>query len=251
LYKIPANTLFTGKNIVFVPECHSTNTLAQQLCQSGQLTDGAVVITNHQTAGRGQRGNVWQTEQGENLTFSIYYKPTFLQPLDQFNLNRCISLGLYNYLRTWVDNVSIKWPNDILIQNKKVCGILIENTIQGNRILGSIIGIGLNVNQLNFLSDRAGSIRTFTAQRHDLTEVLCEVLAHIEVAYLSLRNGSTVSLQRSYESALFGYHQIRSFRVSKEDVQGEIIGVDPFGRLQVQIANTVKAFDIKEIEFVY
>lgn len=251
MYKIPANTLFTGKNIVFVPECHSTNTLAQQLCQLGQLSDGSVVITNHQTAGRGQRGNTWLTQSGENLTFSLFYKPTFLNTLDQFNLNRCISLGLYHYLRTLVTDVHIKWPNDILIENKKVCGILIENTIQGNRILGSIIGIGLNVNQLNFLNDRAGSIRTFTSQIYDLSDVLSAVLTHIEVEYRKLRQGSSESLHHAYESALLGYKQIRSFRISNEEVQGEILGVDAYGRLQVRIADTVSAFDIKEIEFVY
>jgi BirA family biotin operon repressor/biotin-[acetyl-CoA-carboxylase] ligase len=251
LYKIPANTLFTGKNIVFVPECHSTNTLAQQLCQLGQLTDGSVVITNNQTAGRGQRGNTWLTQPGENLTFSLYYKPTFLNTLDQFNVNRCISLGLYTYLKTLVDDVHIKWPNDILIQNKKVCGVLIENTIQGNRIFGSVIGIGLNVNQINFLTDRAGSIRTFTSQIYDLSEVLSAVLTHIEVAYRNLRHGSEELLHRDYASALLGYKQIRLFKISNEEVQGEILGVDAYGRLQVRIADTVRVFDIKEIEFVY
>src|SRR5690349_7854438 len=150
-----------GHSVVFMPECHSTNDEASRLIESSShVVEGTVVITDSQTSGRGQRGNTWITEPGKNLTFSLLMKPTFLNAQDQFLLNKAFSLGLYDYLNATLQaTVKIKWPNDMVVNDKKICGILIENQIQGQNIQNSIVGIGLNVNQENFSIPTATSMK--------------------------------------------------------------------------------------------
>lgn len=235
-----------------MPECHSTNTLALQLCQQTGTSEGTVVITNNQTSGRGQRGNSWEAKPGENLTFSIILKPTFLKASDQFLLNQCISLGLYDFLtQKLLHNVKIKWPNDMLVENKKVSGILIENIVQRDLIQWSVVGIGLNVNQTEFAFERAASLQTFSGFALHLEKELHQLLACIEVRYLSLRQGNVELLKKNYNDALLGFQERRTFKVQQEEMEGIIQGVDAVGRLILQTQQENKVFDIKEIEFVY
>src|SRR5688572_32157531 len=167
-----------GHSVVFMPECHSTNDEASQLIESSDnVVEGTVVITNDQTSGRGQRGNTWISEPGKNLTFSLVMKPAFLSAQDQFLLNKAFSLGLYDYLHiTLKATVKIKWPNDMLANDKKICGILIENQIQGQNIQHSVVGIGLNVNQENFSMPTATSMKVFERKEFLLENVLEELL---------------------------------------------------------------------------
>lgn len=235
-----------------MPECHSTNTLALQLCQQTGTSEGTVVITNNQTSGRGQRGNSWEAQPGQNLTFSIILKPVSLKVSEQFLLNQCISLGLYDFLTQKLPlEVKIKWPNDMLVQNRKVCGMLIENILQRDAIQWAVVGIGLNVNQTEFASGRAASLRTFTGFALDLEKELHQLLACIEVRYLSLRQGNVDLLKKNYNDALLGFQERRTFKVQQEKTEGIIQGVDAVGRLMLQTEQENKVFDIKEIEFVY
>jgi BirA family transcriptional regulator, biotin operon repressor / biotin---[acetyl-CoA-carboxylase] ligase len=241
-----------GKNIVFMPECHSTNTLALQLCQQRGTSEGTVIITNNQTQGKGQRGNSWEAQPNQNLTFSIILKPSFLKASEQFQLNRSVSLGLYDFLSEKVSTaIKIKWPNDMVVQNRKVCGILIENVIQGSSIAWSVVGIGLNVNQTEFVSERAGSIRMFTNLVHDLDQELTKLLTCVEVRYLALRQGKQEQMNMDYRQALLGIDEKRKFKSQGQEVEGMIKGVDAVGRLMLQTDQGDKVFDIKEIEFVY
>lgn len=253
LYKIPANTLFTGKNLIFVPECHSTNNLAQQLWQqSTQPPEGTVIITDSQTAGRGQQGNTWTSDPGANFTFSVILKPAFLLAKDQFYLSMAISLGVYDYLKSLVDvPVAIKWPNDILIGEKKVCGMLLENSLQGASLTGCIAGIGLNMNQKTFAHDRASSVSLFAGHSLKLTDELEPLLSCLERRYLQLREGKTNVLGEHYQKNLFGVDEAREYVVSGKKLQGTIRGVDAVGRLKVSTPAGERAFALKEIEFVY
>jgi BirA family transcriptional regulator, biotin operon repressor / biotin---[acetyl-CoA-carboxylase] ligase len=252
LYKIPANTLFIGKNLIFVPECHSTNTLAQLLGQQSSTPDGSLVITDNQTAGRGQRGNSWHATQGLNFTFSLLLKPSFLTPNQQFYLNIVVALGVFHYLRQQTDRqIFIKWPNDILVDEKKICGILIENTIQGSLIQHSIIGVGLNVNQKSFTSSKATSLKNVTGVEYLLSHELEPLLSSIEKKYLLLRQGGTEQLLEEYYQHLFGMNAEKRFRAVDSEFSGTIIGIDSIGRLLVNTSGGEKAFGLKEIEFVY
>jgi BirA family biotin operon repressor/biotin-[acetyl-CoA-carboxylase] ligase len=250
LYKIPANTLFLGKHIVFVPECHSTNTLALQLSQNPATTEGSVVITNHQTTGRGQRGNTWESAPGMNLTCSVILRPAFLALNNQFYLTIITSLAVRDYLAKETNQpVAIKWPNDILVHNKKICGILIENQVQGARFVGAVAGIGLNVNQTAFNTETATSQKLVTNVETSLETVLHKLLGCLEARYLQLRNQHYHTLKDDYLSHLYARGERRSFIGYDMLFSGTISSVDENGRLMVETENGVKYFGIKEISF--
>ena len=234
-----------------MPECHSTNTLALELCQQSYASEGSLVITNNQTAGRGQRGNTWESQAGMNLTFSVITKPTFLAVKDQFLLSMITSLAISDYLETITSApVAIKWPNDILIGNLKTCGILIETQLTGEQFTAAVIGIGLNVNQQKFSVTTATSIGLVTQKVFDLQNVLEEVLSCLEARYLQLRRGKNRELREEYLKRLYRLNEQHVFQSRDEQFRGEIIGVDDQGRLRVQSGDQERRFGIKEVSFV-
>jgi len=252
LYKIPASTLFLGKNLVFMPECHSTNSYSLQLCQQSPLApEGTVVITDNQTAGRGQRGNTWITQPGKNLTFSILLKPAFLSVKDQFYLTVFTSLSLRDYLHhKGCSNVRIKWPNDIYVGSKKICGILIENVVSGNRFSNVVIGIGLNVNQDQFDVDTATSLRLSLNQSFDLQSELETLLAFVEARYLKLRQNDLQSMMHEYLSLMYWRGEAHMFSTNDNYFEGTITGLDENGRLKILTSSGENLFEVKEISYV-
>jgi len=235
-----------GQSLVYVPECHSTNSEALKLfLDNAQVAEGTVIITDNQTVGRGQRGNTWESEAEKNLTFSIILKPTFLHPKDQFKLNMAVSLGLYDYLTSQVKDVKIKWPNDMMLDDKKTCGMLIENQISGQLIQSSIVGIGLNVNQQSFSLPTPTSLAIKKRHEFVLNEVLAELLQCIEGRYLQLR--AHIDLKQEYVAALYGVGERRNFKSSDEIFEGVITGIDSVGLLEVEIGGKKRYFDLKQI----
>lgn len=250
MYKIPASTLFVGKKLVSVPECHSTNTLAAELSQRGSMVEGTLVITSNQFGGRGQRGNQWISEPGKNLTFSLILKPTFLKPDQQFRLTQVVSLAVADYAKGRTHRVvKIKWPNDVLINNKKLCGILIENSISADTIQTSIVGVGFNINQTEFIGNRGTSLKNETGLNFDLQYELNELLHCIEVRYLQLRDGKFEKLADDYLQCLYRIGEQHLFKVYNIEKHGTIEGVDQRGRLVILIDNVKQYFDLKEISF--
>jgi len=251
LYKIPANTLFVGKNLVFVPECHSTNTLAMELSQRGSTADGTIVITDNQQAGRGQRGNQWISEPGKNLTFSLILKPGFLKADQQFRLTQVISLAVADYLKNRLTaTIKIKWPNDIIVNELKICGILIENSLSGDTIQFAVAGTGLNINQTLFSALNATSLKIETQQDFNLNTELALVLQAIEARYMQLRNGKFKALEEDYLNSLYRRGEWHSFQSSTGVIKGMIEGVDDRGRLIVSEPEDRKFYDLKEIRFI-
>lgn len=252
MYKIPARTLFLGKNLIFMPECHSTNTLALDLCHRESVPEGTVVVTDRQTAGRGQRGNTWEAEPGANLTFSVVLKPTFLAIADQFAVSMVTSLALQEYLGKELGpnaTTHIKWPNDILVNEFKIAGILIENQVAGQQFNNMVVGIGLNVNQKAFSSTRATSMLNVSGKDFILEEVLHGVLKHLEVRYLQLRGGELKKIREDYLGKLFRFGIEHRFVSGEKEFVGRINGVDREGRLLVIADGKELAFGIKEIAF--
>jgi BirA family biotin operon repressor/biotin-[acetyl-CoA-carboxylase] ligase len=252
VYKIPANTLFIGKNMVYMPECHSTNALAAELAQKKSLPEGTLVITDHQTAGKGQRGNSWLSSPGMNFTFSLVLKPAFLPPANQFLLTMTISIGICDYLTRFLSggSVKVKWPNDVMANDKKICGILIENQIQGGSIGSSIVGVGLNMNQTQFDLEKATSLKLETRQDFDLKTELEMLLSSIEARYLLLREGNFEKIKSEYLNHLYWIDEPHAFIVNGHPVDGVIEGVDDEGRLQVEVGGKLQQFNLKEIQFV-
>jgi BirA family biotin operon repressor/biotin-[acetyl-CoA-carboxylase] ligase len=252
LYKIPANTLFVGQSLVFMPECHSTNDEALQRIRTTNPAEGTVIITDNQTKGRGQRSNVWLAQPGVNLTFSIIFAPVFLQAKDQFNLNMAIALGIADFIQHLMPEKSlrIKWPNDILVENKKVCGILIENQLSGHRIQYSVIGIGLNVNQTQFEFDKASSLSALAGKNFTLTDVLEGLLERIEARYLMLRSIQIKKLHDEYLAAMYWIGESHIFSDVQNQFEGVIIGIDEIGRLRIRVENEVRVFSVKEVNYL-
>lgn len=250
MYKIPANTLFVGKNVFFVPECHSTNTLALDFAQNRDTPEGSVVITHHQTAGRGQRGNSWVTDAGKNLTLSIILRPGFLPVIDQFELNIMTSLAVSDVLTSnKADGITIKWPNDVLANGKKICGILVENQLQGPAISSSVVGIGLNINQEIFPNSSATSLKIITGYEWNLQAVFDELMTNLEARYLQLRSRSK-AMRDEYLNHLHWKGERHLFASGNNEFEGTIQGIAETGELLVQTENEVRKFAVKEISFV-
>jgi BirA family biotin operon repressor/biotin-[acetyl-CoA-carboxylase] ligase len=234
-----------------VPECHSTNVLAHELSVLPATSEGTVVITNKQTAGRGQRGNSWEAEPGKNLTFSVILKPTFLSTKDQFLLNVIMSLAVHDVLKTRVKGeVSIKWPNDIIVNKQKICGILVENQIKGTMVSSSVAGIGLNVNQQYFSVDTATSFFLQNGVEADLIEIFTNLMQMLEARYLQLRAANYDLLKRDYLNNMYWRGEIHEFSSGDSTFSGEIIGIDEIGKLCVKSSSGLNSYDIKNIRYI-
>ena len=270
MYKIPADTLFLGKNLLVLPECPSTNTLATEMSQSGKAGEGTVVITHHQTSGRGQRGNTWESGKGLNLTFSLILHPVFLRITDQFQLNKAVALGVHDVIKNYTtEPTRVKWPNDIMIADKKIGGILIENQLTGEKLSRSVVGIGLNINQRGFSSPTASSVSIHSGKEIDLAKMFDELMRSLERRYLKLRSwelgagswelgaGSwelgtrSQEVDEDYIRVMYRINEIKRFVIRDSEEEGIIRGVDAAGKLLVEINQEVKAFDLKEIKYVY
>lgn len=220
------------------------------MTQKEDLPEGTMVITSNQKQGRGQQGNAWISEPGKNLTFSVVLKPTFLAVKDQFLLNMIVSLAVRDFLRDQVHlKIYVKWPNDIIVDDHKICGILIENQIQGVSFSNSVVGIGLNVNQRAFYSKHATSMAMLTNRFFDLQQMFDLVAEKLEAWYLLLRQGSLAQIKDSYSSSLYGDRELRNFRTVTGSFEGEITGVDESGKLIIKTKDGVRHFNFKEVQF--
>jgi len=246
--------LFIGNRVIRLDEIDSTNLYLKELVSNQKDTiEGVVVIADHQTSGRGQMGNKWESEAKENLTFSVLLKPK-LDVKNQFVLSQLISLAIVDFLENEMfTNVSIKWPNDIYIDNSKVAGILIENTLKGSQIENTIVGIGLNVNQSIFSAElkNATSMKLEKNIEYDKEEMITALLFFIEKKYLALRSEQRKkTIDETYKSYLYRYQEMSEYEIGGVKVISKIVGVTATGLLQMEMNNTIKKFDLKEIKFV-
>ncbi len=247
--------LFVGQNLVKLQEVDSTNTyLRNLLSNSKPLTEGTVIMADRQYAGRGQSSNKWESEDGKNLTISIYLKPAFLAANEQFDLNKAICLGINDCLVNLLgENLKIKWPNDIYHHDKKLGGVLIESSTKGYFLKDSIIGIGLNVNQRDFGSNlsNATSISKILHQDYELDRLLKQLCRSIEARYLQLKAEKKDLLNNDYEKLLYRLNEEHTFEVEHKIVKGMIRGVTPSGRLLLELEEGVREFDLKEVKFIF
>jgi len=210
-------------------------------------------MAGHQTAGKGQRGNTWLDQANQNLAMSLYLKPHFLPLTRQFYLSMAVAISLSQCISDFLEmQVFIKWPNDILVKEQKICGILIENTTGGKYLQESIIGIGLNVNQTDFPVSlaRASSLKSLTGQDFNLLPLAQKLWVYLEQNYLKLKNGKYREIKEAYLKHLYLLNQFHLFYTSKGVLQGKIIGVDAWGHLVIEKTNGQQAtFDVKEIAF--
>jgi BirA family transcriptional regulator, biotin operon repressor / biotin---[acetyl-CoA-carboxylase] ligase len=230
----------------------STNNYASTLLMTKRPPEGTVIIANSQTSGRGQSTNKWVSEPYQNLTFSIILYPEFIEVSRQFEISKAISLGVADFLREFVEEVSIKWPNDIYIGKKKVAGILMEYSILKGKISSCIVGIGLNINQIKFISDVPNpvSLCQVTGVIYDLEECLSILLNKLDFRYQQLARQGAGKIGRDYERILYQRDEWALYSAKGENFEGKITGVDRYGLLKIETRHeTVLKFDYKEVSF--
>jgi BirA family transcriptional regulator, biotin operon repressor / biotin---[acetyl-CoA-carboxylase] ligase len=252
---MPINTLFVGKVLLAFEELPSTNAHAQALLATDKPIEGTVITAAQQPAGRGQHGSSWESEAGKNLTCSVVLHPGFLPAAQHFALNKVVSLAVRETVAHFCPDqvVKIKWPNDIYIGDAKTCGILIQNTLQRDALGSSIIGIGLNVNQVNFSAwiPNPTSLCKASGLENDLMEVLAHLCQNLEARYLQLKAGKIPAIDQAYLDQLYRFQETSIFqRPNGEVLAGKIIGLDAIGKLMVQFDGWVERFDLKEVRLV-
>ncbi|NQU52794.1 MAG: biotin--[acetyl-CoA-carboxylase] ligase [Bacteroidetes bacterium] len=243
----------TDKKIIFLNEVESTNNYANQLILSNAAEEGTVVLTHYQKKGRGQLGNHWESEAGKNLLASIILYPELLKAGKQFYLSKIVSLSIVEYLKREVADVSVKWPNDIYIGTKKIAGILIENSIKGNYLFTSILGIGLNLNQKMFLSDAPNpvSLTQLTGKEYEIEKVVSDIFKLIQAWYQKIQRGNFAEIDSAYLSMLFRNGEWSQYSKNGISFEAKIIGIGEFGQLQLENREgVISEYVFKEIEFI-
>ena len=245
--------MIIGSELLYGENLPSTNSHAAALLKNKKVPEGSVIYTNYQSAGRGQAGNKWESEENKNLLISIILYPHMINPSDQFQLSIVISLGICDFLEHYTRGISIKWPNDIYVNDDKIAGILIENSIMGNIIEHTIAGIGLNINQLRFSGDIPNpvSLSILTCVQYDLQECLHQLINDLDKRYKCLISGDYDRIKSDYISLLYRHNQWRNYRDVNGTFSGCISDISTYGRLVVEHKDgNVKEYSFKEIDFV-
>jgi len=235
-----------GRNIIRLESVDSTNNYTANHARLGELRHGAVIMAVEQTGGRGQMGTQWNSESGKNLTFSVLLERVNLSVERQFILTKIVSLSLVALLEHFGIDARIKWPNDIYVDDLKIAGVLIENSLQGNAIKRSIIGIGLNVNQSDFGALKATSFALVKKRDFAIDDLLFSFIARFN----EIANRDTAILDADYLNKLYWLNESRSFEDASGRFVGEIKGVNESGALLVQKDAAVQSFQLKEIVFI-
>lgn len=250
-------TLFIGQNKVFLPETDSTNSYAISLLKNVNCPEGTVVYTHHQTAGRGQRGNSWIANPSLNITLSLVVKPSFLTPQKAFYLSKITALALHDVLTEILANsqfdIKIKWPNDMLVNRKKIAGVLIENSFHEQQINWSVIGIGMNVLQTEFgsLNNSATSLALAGNPECSPDTVSEKLFVYFEKWYLRLKQNKLNEIDHQYHQHLFGMNQLMVFKQNQNEFKARVSGVSEQGLLQLIHENgEEKSYDIKTLSFL-
>jgi BirA family transcriptional regulator, biotin operon repressor / biotin---[acetyl-CoA-carboxylase] ligase len=244
--------LLVGKTLLEFPSLDSTNEYCKKIAGSQETAEGTVVWTASQFKGRGQGKNTWESEDGQNLTFSVILRPVFMEPAEQFYLSMVASLGIAGWLNGHIKGVCIKWPNDIYAGNRKIAGILIENSVIENRISHSVIGIGVNINQTRFGDHLPNpvSLKQITSRSFSLRDALDQICSQLESWYLRLKRGRRQEIKNHYTRQLLWLNEKHACRAGSKTYQAYIRGVDDFGRLALEDEKgVVRHFGFKEVEF--
>lgn len=244
---------------LLLDECPSTNTYLSDLVKSGEnLPQLFTIATKYQSNGRGQRGNTWASEKGKNLTISILLRTTTIKAMEQFYISEITAIAVSRTIVMYLneeqrENIKIKWPNDIYYNDKKIAGILIENSLLANSVEYSIIGIGLNVNQSTFPRNlpQAISINKITNRTYNLQDVLNDLHRHLENMCELINSYKFQDIHKQYIRLLYRKDSIHSYT----DINGNIFNatikdVLPTGKIILRMENGEEHYyNFKEIIF--
>ena len=245
--------MIIGSNLLFFQNLPSTNAHTFDLLKKSKLPEGTILYTNYQSAGKGYSGNKWESEDGKNLLISIILYPSFIKPEDQFLISMVISLGVCDFLMRFIPECSIKWPNDIWVNNDKIAGLLLESSLTGNQIEFTVAGIGLNINQQRFLSNAPNpvSLNQLTGVNYDLPSSLEILASDLDKRYKQLIGGNYGQIKKEYISKLYRLNRWHEFRDKNGLYRGRVLTVGDYGRLIIERQNgEISEYSFKETEFI-
>ncbi|MEC9209657.1 MAG: biotin--[acetyl-CoA-carboxylase] ligase [Bacteroidota bacterium] len=237
-------------NIVKLSDVDSTNNYALSLRESTAFKEGLIIVSDYQKKGKGQRENYWESEKGTNLLISVVIEPC-ISIEKQFDLSKIAAFSVMDFLYVLGIESKIKWPNDILVGNKKIAGILIQNVLCKNIITHSVIGIGLNVNQFVFevYMPKATSLKLEMKKNFVLEEIQNELLSSMQNRIQAYRSGKESEME--YLNALFQKDKVAVFESKSQKFNGIIRGITDRGLIIIETENSIKKFDLKEIKMLF
>ncbi len=246
------NNVAVGKVFIHLKIIDSTNAYARQLLSKTKPAEGTVIFADEQTSGKGQLNKHWESEAGKNLTFSVILYPDFLNTTRIHALSQAVSLSLLDFFHSFQISTTIKWPNDIYEQDKKLAGILIENALVKENLSYSIIGIGINVNQTVFNPELLNpvSMKLIQQKEFELKPLLESYFPFLEKRYFELKAGEDVKMKQEYRSNLYGLMEKRTFETAQKKFEGMITGVDANGRLMIETDEDVLKFSTNEVVYL-
>lgn len=240
-----------NNHVINVSETGSTNSRIQEENNNGKLLNGSALITEKQTVGKGQRGNIWVSEPHKNLTFSVITFPN-IDSKFAFHLNIIAALAVQKTLKDLKLIAKIKWPNDILINSKKICGILVENQIASKNIVQSVIGIGLNVNQIDFEKSLNATSLKLEGVSVELKDVFNQIYSYLDFYYNLLIESNFKLLLKLYYDNMLWYNSIGNFDDGNSTFKAILKGINNQGLLHlIKEGGKNSFYDIKEIKFLY
>lgn len=245
--------LFMGKNVIQFEEIDSTNVYAAELIAKTNPMEGTCIVSDFQSAGKGQIGRYWHSAAAKNLLSSFILYPKNLAATDQFYLNIISGLAVMDVVSSFCKDVSIKWPNDIYVQNKKIAGILVQNTLRGKDVKSTIIGIGLNVNESAFPHDLPNptSLALETDTLFSLENIRLHLSTRLEYYYNKLNAKHYTALKQQYLNHLYRKNMLCGYLLNDgTKINGAIIGIDHDGRLLINIDGKITPFAFREISYI-
>lgn len=236
--------------IHYIEQTTSTNDEARKECYDHL----DAIWSEYQTSGRGQRGHSWHSAEGENVTFSVVLKPTFLPVVEQFLLSEVVALALVDTMAEYGIECRIKWTNDLYAGDSKLAGVLIEHQLSTEGIVRTIVGIGLNINQREFPADLPNptSMALLRSASFDRLEVLERYMANLEAWYGRLLEGNKSAIEERYRELMYHLDEQHIYALaSGEKFRAIIRGVRPSGELRLEHEDgTIREYAFKEVEFV-
>jgi len=236
-------------------EVSSTNYVAEMMLAEGKPLEGSIIVAGFQRDGQGLGNNSWESRKGENLLMSMVIYPDFIRPDQQFLLHKISSLAVMDTVKNFTipEGISVKWPNDIYAGQGKIAGILTKNMVSGNKISSSIIGIGLNVNQVQFgdYLPNPVSMKMLTGKNYEIKKVREQLCLDFNRYYNKLFQDGLKEIDTLYLHALLNQGVEARYKAGEEIFTGIIEGVTEYGWLQVRHGSQTREFDIKEIEYLW
>ncbi len=240
-----------GLNIIFLPEVDSTNNYIAKLISEGNVQHGTVILAEKQTNGRGQRGNTWQSSAKSQFTASIYLSTAFLSVGHSVYLNKALVLGVVKTISALTTEKStIKWPNDILVNDLKLGGILIEGNIKNQALEYVIFGLGINLEQEGNLPSSTSFEKI--GQKIGAFELLTSLLPRINEEFERCKQGDFSGIQKEYLANLW---RIDELQVMKDkdgmEFSGKIVDVNEEGNVLIETGDGIQSFGLQEVKFLY